>query len=113
MPKTTVEFQAMLGDLAMAMAISAQDPEYPLAERPAEYSPGRLRDDWLKQVKDLRLRLRVVGLANAGMGSLQHMEHAALCSTAARYGIPIDAGLAEEIAEHFEARRSAVLRYNH
>ena len=49
--------------------------------------------------------------ANAAMGSLQRMPQDELGATAARYGIPIDAELAEAVAAHFEQRRNAVLRY--
>lgn len=105
-------YQLLLADVAMAMAISTHDRDYPVAERLADYAPGRLRDDWLAQVGDAGLRLRVVGLANAGMGSLQRLGHEELCAAAVRYGIPIDPALAESIAEHFEERRNAVRRYD-
>ena len=109
---TIQHYQLLLADVAMAMAISTYDRDYAVAERLVDYVPGRLRDGWLAQIEDARLRLRVVGLANAGMGSLQHLEHAELCAAAARYGIPIDTALAQSIAAHFEERRNAVRHYN-
>lgn len=109
---TTQHYQLLLADVAMAMAISTHDRDYPVAERLADYVPGRLRDDWLAQVDSQGLRMRVVGLANAGMGSLQRLSHEDLCAAATRYGIPIDATLAESIASHFEDRRNAIRRYN-
>lgn len=104
-------FHLLLGDIAMAMAISTYDQDYLVAERLTAYSPGGLRDDWLAQVERADLRQRVVGLANAAMGSLQRLEQEELSATAARYGVPIDAELAREVSEHFERRRNAVLRY--
>ena len=109
---TAQHYQLLLADVAMAMAISTCDRDYAVAERLADYVPGRLRDGWLAQIEDARLRLRVVGLANAGMGSLQRLEPRKLCAAAARYGIPIDAALARSIAAHFEAQRNTVRRYN-
>ncbi|EXJ15812.1 hypothetical protein [Imhoffiella purpurea] len=110
-PTANQFFHLLLGDIAMAAAISTYDPGYSVAQRPGNYAPGRLRDDWLAQAGDGALRQRVVGLANAGMGALQRMEQETLTATAARYGIPIDAAVAQEVAEHFERRRNAVLRY--
>lgn len=110
-PTTNQYFHLLLGDIAMAMAITTYDRGYAIAERLANYVPGRLRDDWLAQANDAELRRSVVALANAGMGSLQRLEHAALTDTATRYGIPIDAQLAQDISAHFEQRRTAVLRY--
>lgn len=110
-PTTNQYFHLLLGDIAMAAGISTYDPEYSIAEPLTGYVPGQVRDVWLAQVSDDALRQRVLGLANASMGSLQRMEQEPLTATAARYGIPIDAALAGEIAEHFENKRNAVLRY--
>lgn len=110
-PTTNQYFHLLLGDIAMAAAISTYDPEYALAEPLMDYAPGQVRDVWLAQVADSTLRQRVLGLANASMGSLQRMEREALTATAAHYAIPIDAELAREVADHFERRRNAVLRY--
>ncbi|TCT24253.1 hypothetical protein [Thiobaca trueperi] len=104
-------FHLLLGDIAMAMAIATYDQDYVVAERLTDYVPGRLRDDWLAQVTAADLRQRVVGLANAAMGSLQRLEQEELSAAATRYGIPIEAALAQEVADHFERRRNAVLRY--
>jgi hypothetical protein len=108
---TNQHFHLILGDIATAMAISTYDRDAGIAERHADYVPGRLRDDWLAQARDAELRRRVVALANAGMGPLQWLEPDELTATAARYGIPIDAELSHEIVAHFERRRHAVLRY--
>jgi hypothetical protein len=110
-PTTNQYFHLLLADIAMAMAISTYDREYAIAARLVDYQPGRLRDDWLAQAHDAELRRSVVALANAGMGSLQRLEDAQLNAAAARFGIPIGPALAQEIATHFEHRRTAVLRY--
>jgi hypothetical protein len=104
-------FQQLLGDIAMAMAIATYDPGYRLADRQSDYVHGQLRDDWLALPKDGVLRRRVLALANAGVGSLQQLPAEKLEAAAARYGIPLGAGLAKEMTEHFERRRTAVLTY--
>lgn len=91
------QFNLVLADIAMAMAIATCDPGYPLAHDP-EQPVGHLRQ-------------RVTALASAGLASLQAMDSATLGETAARYGITLPDGVAETIAEHFESRRAAVLTY--
>lgn len=110
-PTTNQTFHLLLADIAMAMAISTYDRAYSIAEHLADYTPGRLRDDWLAQAQDNELRRKVTALANAGMGSLQRLEDAQLNAAAERYGIPVGPELAQEIVAHFERRRTAVLRY--
>jgi len=104
------QFHLVLADIAMAMAVSTCDPDYPIDYDPGEPA-GSLRDRWLAQVTDRLLRQRVTALASAGLASLQAMDPTVLSEKAARYGITLPEGVAETIAEHFENRRSAVLTY--
>ena len=108
---TNQTFHLLLADIAMAMAISTYDRGYAIAEHLTDYTPGRLRDDWLAYAQDPELRRQVTALANAGMGALQRLEDEQLNATAQRYGIPVGPELAQEIVAHFERRRTAVLRY--
>jgi hypothetical protein len=102
----------LLGDIAMSMAIITYDQDYRLQADAATYIPGSIRDGWLEQVNNEPLRRQVCALANAGFASLQTLDGAALTGKAERFGIPITAKLAGEIAEHFVNKREAVLTYN-
>lgn len=106
-------FHLLLGDIAMAVAIDTYDRSYDRSPGSGgqPYEPGHLRDRWLAQVTDDEQRRRVCAMANASMGALQRMEGDMLSSQAQRWGIPIDAELAAGIAEHFETKRTALLRY--
>lgn len=108
---TNQRYHLLLGDVAMAMAISTQDAGYRHVDEPSGYAPGHLRDRWLAGTTDDELRRRVCAMANAGMGALQRMQAEDLCTQARRFGVPLDDALASTVAEHFEQRRSAVLRY--
>lgn len=99
----------------MAAAIRTCDPGGGVeaeAHETAAHAPGRLRDAWLERTADPALRRRVTAMANAGLASLQQLPAATLVETAARYGAPLTAELAEELAAHFAAKRNAVLTYN-
>jgi hypothetical protein len=101
----------LLGDIAMSMAISTYDRDYRL-QADAAYIPGSIRDGWLGQVNNDPLRRQVCALANAGFASLQMLDGDALTAKAERFGIPVDAALAQQIAGHFDNKRTAVLTYN-
>ena len=50
-------------------------------------------------------------MATAGVASLVGMPPEQLGSAATAYGVPLDADLVSRIAEHFSAKRDAVLTY--
>lgn len=102
-------FHLILADVAMAMAIRTLDGDAPVCE--GEYRPGAVRDGWLIRVTDPLTRQRVTALANAGLGALQAVEGEELVEKARRFGVPLSAELAQEICDHFTARRERVLTY--
>lgn len=102
-------FHLILADVAMAMAIRTLDGDAPVCE--GEYQPGAVRDGWLALVADPLMRQRVTALANAGLGALQAIEGEDLVEKARRFGVPLSAELAQEICDHFAARRERVLTY--
>ena len=114
MDKTTKnqEFHLILADIAMAMAIATLDAEFQCAVEATHYFPGAIREDWLTRSDDKALSQRVIALANAGGASLSNLAGPELLDKAQRFGVPIDDAVAQEIAEHFTARREAVLTYN-
>ena len=106
------EFHLILADIAMAMSAHTLDPTFRTEIDAASYQPGSIRDDWLKRCDDKLLNQRVKALANAGIASLSHLAAAVLLEKAERFGIPLNAVLAEDIATHFTNQREAVLTYN-
>ncbi len=106
------EFHLILADIAMAMSVQTLDPAYRTGVDAVSYLPGAIRDDWLMRAADKALGQRVTALAKAGIASLSHLTGAALLAKAERFGVPLDAALAEDIATHFEAQRVAVLTYS-
>ncbi len=105
-------YQAVLGDIAMAMAIRTLDPDYAPAASEADYAPGAIRDGWLNQRTDKLLRLRVKPLATAGAASLQLLSGEELLRQAETYGVPLKAELAFEIAQYLDTKRSFAMTYN-
>lgn len=101
-------FNLLLADIAMAAAIGTAGSTF---EAPQNYAPGVIRDSWLATVKDDVLQRRVLALANAGLGALQGVDADQLAKAAEKYGVPIDAPLAERISTFFEDKRQALLRY--
>jgi hypothetical protein len=111
-PTANQYFHMLLGDIAMCMAIKTYDKDYRLQAGPADaYVPGSLRDAWLEQVQDKELRRRVCALANAGVSSLQGLAPEILVTKGVAYGVPIGPALAEQIVDHFEGRRTAVMTF--
>lgn len=102
-------YHMILADIAMAMAVRTLNAGE--ARNTGGYHPGCIRDHWLAEARDKHLRQRVLSLANAGMGSLAGMDGAALLDQANRFGVPIDAAQAADIAQHFSDKRDAVLTY--
>jgi hypothetical protein len=103
-------YHLMLADIAMAAAIKACDPSYAIAG--AGFAPGALRDGWLAQCGDEGLKKRVSAMASAGVNALKGLSAEQLAAAAESYGIPLADGMSERLAEHFEAKRNAVLSYN-
>ena len=58
------------------------------------------------------LRQRVSAMASAGVNSLKALDADRLAAVAETYGISLADGASESMAEHFEAKRNAVLSYN-
>lgn len=106
------QFHLILADIATAMAAGIMDSTYRIGADAAHYQPGAIRDDWFEHSADTALNQRVTALANAGIASLSNLPAAALLDKAERFGVPLDAALAEEIATHFKDKREAVLTYN-
>jgi hypothetical protein len=113
-PQTTKAqiYQAVLADIAMAMAIRTLDPDYAHGQNLADYAPGAIRDGWLNSQQDKLLRMRVKPLATAGTASLQLLAGEELLRQAENYGVPLNAELANEIAEFLEFKRSVAMTYN-
>jgi hypothetical protein len=105
-------YALVLSDIAMAMAIGAYDPAYVLEVTPEDYFPGSVKAQWLERRDDRGLRLRVVPLATAGVGSLQALPAAEIWRRAEGYGIPMTLQLAEEITLYLEAKRARVRTYD-
>ena len=101
----------MLADIAMAAAIKTFDPDYAIAGGEA-HAPGAIRDAWLAQCVDERLKKRVSAMASAGVNSLKALDADQLAAAAETYGISLAEGASESMADHFEAKRNAVLSYN-
>ncbi len=111
-PSKNQQFHLILADIAMAMAIDVMDGAHRTRQDAAGYLPGSIRDDWLRQAADQALIQRVTALANAGLAALSNLPGPALLAKAERFGVPLDAALAEAIGDHFTAKREAVLTYN-
>lgn len=103
-------FHLILADIAMAAAIGSLGGSLTDADR-AGYVPGALRDRWLARTPDGPQRRRVTAMANAGVGALTAMPADRLVATAARFGLAIERQDAERMAEHFDAKREALLQY--
>jgi hypothetical protein len=105
-------FHLILADIAVAAAArSLRRSELVLA--PGSYRPGAIRDLWQEIAPDDATLRRVNALANAGTAALQQQDAGKLLDAAIRYGIPLDATLAADIAGHFAERRDAVMTYDH
>ncbi len=103
-------YHLMLADIAMAAAIKTLDPGYAIAG--AALAPGALRDAWLAQCGDGALKQRVSAMAAAAINSLKQLTADQLAAAAGRYGVALADGASERLADHFEAKRNAVLSYN-
>ncbi len=103
------KFHLLLADIAMAAAIKTSGSSF--SPMQGAYEPGALRDLWLAQARDEELKRKVLALANAGVASLQGVDPDQLTRAAEKYGIPIDAALADRIAVHFTDKRQAIIRY--
>jgi hypothetical protein len=102
-------FHLILGDIAMRMALATLGVGLaPLAE---PYSPGEGRESGLAALGDETMRRRVLALANAGLAALQRLEPDRLAEQAGRFGVPLDAALAQAVSTHFINQRDAVLTY--
>ena len=104
-------YHMVLADIAMAAAIKTFDPDYAIAGGET-CAPGSVRDAWLAQCSDEALKKRVSSMASAGVNSLKALDGDQLAAAAERYGISLAEGASELMAEHFEAKRNAVLSYN-
>ena len=104
-------YHLMLADIAMAAAIKTFDPDYAIAGSDTR-APGSVRDAWLAQCSDESLRQRVSAMASAGVNALKALGADRLAAVAETYGIRLADGASELMAEHFEAKRNAVLSYN-
>lgn len=105
----TAEFQAILGDIALAAAMTSCGVA---SVATGDYQPGAIRQLWLAAAAEGELRRRVNALATAGTASLCAQPATALLAAAATYGVPLDADTAEAIAGHFAARRDALMTYD-
>ncbi len=103
-------YHLMLADIAMAAAIKTFDSNYAIVS--GEYTPGSVRDAWLAQCSDEALRKRVSAMASAAINSLKILGADQLAAAAETYGIALADGASELMADHFEAKRNAVLSYN-
>ena len=101
-------FHLRLADIAMADAIATAGSTF---AAPVDYAPGAIRDSWLAAATDDVLKRRVLSLANAGVASLQGVDPEQLLRAAEKYGVPVDAELADRISAHFADKRQALLRY--
>jgi hypothetical protein len=103
-------YQLILADIAMSAAVQTCGGGFEPSDR-LDYAPGALRDRWLERNTQGTLRQRVVAMANAGVGALQQLAPERLQDMAARYGVPLEAELAAEMAQHFVDKRAAWLQY--
>jgi len=101
-------FNLLLADIAMAAAVQTVQGNFCA---PAVYEPGKIRTEWIAAHGDDVLQRRVFALANAGLASLQGVDDEQLTRAAEKYGVPIDAELAERISQFFADKRQALLRY--
>ena len=106
------QYALILGDIALAAAISAHYTGFCFGTGSEDYVPGSLRERWLAGTVDAAIRSRVAAMASAAAGSLQAMSGAQLAAAAGKYGIALDSATAQGMAEYFEAKRNAVLSYN-
>ncbi len=104
-------YHLMLADIAMAAAIKTFDPGYAIAAGKA-LAPGALRDAWLAQCGDEGLKKRVSAMASAGVNALKALPAEKLAAAAEKYGVALADGASDRLADHFEAKRNAVLSYN-
>jgi len=105
-------YALVLSDIATAMAINTYDPGYALDVTPEDYFPGSVKAQWLERRDDRGLRLRVVPLATAGVGSLQGLPAPEILRRAEGYGIPMTLQLAEEITGYLEATSARARTYD-
>jgi hypothetical protein len=105
-------FHLILADIAMAAAIAIHDKDYAMAVGADDYTPACIRDAWLARTGDAGLRQRVMALASAALRSLQDMTTDQLTKAGETYGVPLSLDLAGRIADHFAAKRDAVLTYD-
>ena len=104
------QFHLILADIAVSAA--ARSCGHPPLACSEPYVPGALRDLWQEIAPDDALLRRVNALASAGVGALQGQSGEAIAAAASRYGVPLEAELATDIAGHFAERRDAVLTYD-
>ena len=105
-------YHLILADIAMAAAIRTHDCGSAVTVGAEDYSPASIRDSWLAGNQDPALRRRVTAMATAGVASLQGVTAERLATAAQTYGVPLAPGLAEQMVEHFAAKRDAVLTYD-
>lgn len=106
------DYQNILVDIALVAAAQANDSTAAWSTPDGKYVPGCVRVQWLEQNSDAALKQRVTALASASASSLAKVNAEQLSVLAQRYGVPLSAELAEEIAGYFDNRREAVLTYN-
>lgn len=104
-------YHLILADIAMAAAIRTYDKGYIFYTGSAGYLPGSIRDLWLADTADERLRKRVTAMANAGLVSLQSLPPEKLAQMAVAQGVPVDKELAGLISGHFDDKRESWLSY--
>lgn len=104
-------FHLILADIAVAAAAQSLGHSEKVTA-PGSYLPGAIRDLWQENAPDDATLRRVNSLANAGTAALQQQDAGKLHAAATRYGIPLDATLAADIAGHFAERRDAVMTYD-
>lgn len=104
-------FHLILADIAVSAAARSLGQDG-LAPAGSGYLPGAIRDLWQEIAPDDATLRRVNSLANAGVAALQRQGANQLRDAATRYGIPLDAALAGDIAGHFAERRDAVMTYD-
>ena len=104
------KFHLLLADIAMAAAIKTAGSTF-TAPPAGAYEPGAIRVNWLAEASDAEMKRKVLALANAGVASLQGVDPDQLARAAEKYGVPVDAALADRIAVHFTDKREAIIRY--
>jgi len=110
-PTTNQTYHLILADIAMIAAVRAVAGADRVPAPSDPYVPGAARDAWLTGETDRLLAARVKATANAGLGALQVAPPAAILKAANDAGVPMTAEAAGEIAEFFQNKRDAVLRY--